>query len=71
MVDELNPLEFANTAWASAKVMHRDEKLFTALARAAEQRLSEFKPQELANTAWALAKVSVPDERLGGGRREK
>ena len=31
--------------------------LFSTLARAAEQRVSEFNPQELANTAWAFAMV--------------
>ena len=36
-----------------------DEKLFMALARAAEQRASEFNAQELANTAWAFAIAPV------------
>ncbi len=30
-----------------SKVNRPDEKLFTALARAAERRVSEFKPQDL------------------------
>ena len=38
--------------------------LFETLARAAEQRVSEFKHQELANTAWAFATVSHRDEKL-------
>ena len=58
--------DVANTAWAFATVKHRNEKLFAALARAAERRLSEFKPQELANTAWAFARVNHRDERLFG-----
>ena len=41
-----------------------DAKLFTPLARPAEQRLSEFNPQELANTAWAFATVKQSDEKL-------
>ena len=41
-----------------------DEKLFTALARSAERRLSEFNVQNLANTAWAFATVNRPDEKL-------
>ena len=43
---------------------HRDEKLFGALARAAERRLSEFNPQDVANTAWAFAAVKHRDEKL-------
>merc|ERR1712118_253579 len=41
-----------------------DEKLFTALARAAELRVSDFKLQGLANTAWAFVSVNRPDEKL-------
>ena len=43
---------------------HWDEKLFAALVRAAERRLSEFNAQELANTAWAFATVNYRDEKL-------
>ena len=43
---------------------YQDEKLFVALAIAAERRLSEFKPQNLANTAWLLATVGHSDEKL-------
>ena len=35
-----------------------------ALARVAEQRLSEINAQELANTALAFAKVNWRDEKL-------
>ena len=31
--------------------------LFTALARAAEQRMGEFNAQDLGNTAWTFAKA--------------
>ena len=41
-----------------------DEKLFAALAREAEQRLSEFNAQNLANTAWAFATVNRSHEKL-------
>ena len=41
-----------------------DQKLATALARAAEHRLGEFNPQELANTAWAFAKLRHLHEKL-------
>ena len=43
---------------------YRDEKLFAALAIAAERRLGEFKPQEVASTAWAFATVNYRDEKL-------
>ena len=38
---KFNAHELANTTWAFAK-RKLDEKLFTALARAAERRVSEF-----------------------------
>ena len=43
---------FAVAGWAFATVNHRDEKLFAALARAAERRLSEFNLHGIANTAY-------------------
>ena len=54
-LDQFNAQNLANTAWAFATVNRPDDKLFTALARAAERRVNGFKPQELANTAWAFA----------------
>ena len=39
-----------------------DWNLFAALARAAEQRLSEVCAQHVANTAWAFATVNHWDE---------
>ena len=41
-----------------------DKKLFNALARAAEQRVSEFDKQAVANTAWAFATLKQPHEKL-------
>ena len=41
-----------------------DEKLFTALARAAERWMSEFNAQDLANTAWAFATENLLDKKL-------
>ena len=41
-----------------------DAQLFMALARIAEQRVSEFNAQDLANTAWAFAKVGQLDASL-------
>ena len=51
--------------WAFATVNRPDEKPFKVLARAVEQRVSEFSMQELANAAWAFAAtVNRPDEKL-------
>ena len=55
---EFDAQNFANTAWGFATVNYRDGKLFAALARAAERRLSDFNPQAVANTAWAFAAVN-------------
>ena len=51
-------------AWAFATVIYRDEKLFAALAGAAERRLIVFTPQNVANTAWAFATVRYRNEKL-------
>ena len=50
-LDHFDAQEFANMAWAFAKVGQQDEQLFKALAKMAERRLDEFNAQELANTA--------------------
>ena len=56
-----------------ATVGHKDERLFSTLAAAAEQRMRDYKSQQLANTAWALtdsaacAPESWGNEVLGGG----
>ena len=59
-----NAQSLANTAWAFATVKRSDERLLTAVARAAERRVSEFNAQSLANTAWAFATLKRPDEEL-------
>jgi len=43
---------------------HKDERLFTALAAAAEWGARDLTSQGLANTTWAFAKVSHKGERL-------
>ena len=63
-MSELIAQELANTAWAFATVKRPEEKLFTALARAAERRVSEFNALSLANTAWAIATVSYRHEKI-------
>ena len=52
-----NAQGLANTAWAFATVKRPNEKLFTALARAAKRLVNEFNAQGLANAAWAFATV--------------
>ena len=56
--------ELANTAWAFTTVDHKGERLFTALAVAAEQRMRDFNSQELANAAWAFATTGNDREQL-------
>ena len=41
-LDEFNAENLAKTAWAFATMSYRDDKLFSALSRAAEHRLKEF-----------------------------
>ena len=48
---DFNSQELGNTAWAFATVGHKEERLFTALAVAPEQRMRDFNSQGLANTA--------------------
>ena len=61
---EFNAQELANMAWAFATGNYGDEKVFAALARAAERRLSELNPQELAKTVLEIATVNYRDEKL-------
>ena len=58
------PQGLASMAWAFATMDHPDEKLFTALARAAERRVSDFIAQNIANIAWASATLNELDEKL-------
>ena len=61
---DFNSQNLANTAWAFATVGHKDERLFSTLAAAAERRTMDFNSQNLANTAWAFATAGHKDERL-------
>ena len=56
-LNDFQPQNLSNIAWALATVKHSDHRLFAALAREAGQHLHEFKAQALANTAWAFAAV--------------
>ena len=56
--------QLVNTAWAFVTAGHKEERLFTALAAAAEQRVRDFNSQELANTAWAFATAGHQEEWL-------
>ena len=63
-MSEFDAQAFANTAWTFATVKKPEVSLFTALARASEQRVGKFRPQNLANTAWAFAVAKQPEEKL-------
>ena len=49
-VDQLNPQELANIAWALVKASRPALALFDAIAVEAARRVREFNPQSLANT---------------------
>ena len=57
-MSKLNAQNLVNTTWAFSTVAESDEKLFVAMARPAELRVSKFSAQNLANTAWAFAAVA-------------
>ena len=61
----------ANVAWAFATADQSDASLFTALATAAERRMSDFNSQELANAAWAFATSSQSDVLLRDHQKKK
>ena len=61
---EFNAQDFANMAWAFARMNLLDVKLFRALAREAERRVSEFNAQHVATTAWAFANSSQSGKKL-------
>ena len=61
---ERNTQGLDKTAWWVTVVNLSSEQLFTALATAMEQRVSEFKVQGVANTAWAFARARQFDEKL-------
>ena len=52
-----NPQNLANTAWAFAKLFHRDNELFTRISQLAEEQIEDFSVQNLSNITWAFAKV--------------
>ncbi|KAG1661634.1 hypothetical protein FOA52_007515 [Chlamydomonas sp. UWO 241] len=63
--DQLKSMEerqLANTAYALAKLDHRDNDFMAALLKEAKLRLRDFTPQALANTVWALAMLDHTDK---------
>ncbi|KAG1675688.1 hypothetical protein FOA52_002397 [Chlamydomonas sp. UWO 241] len=60
-LQEMQPQELANTAWALATLGHVDAFFMGALVQEAGRQLRSFNPQELANTAWALATLGHMD----------
>ena len=63
-MSDFNARSFSNTAWAFATVRQSVEKLFSALARTAERRVSDFNAQELVNTLWTFATAGQSDGKL-------
>ena len=58
-LEEFNPQELVNMAWACATVGVRQEELLGAITGRALVRLEEFNPQNLANAARALPTLEV------------
>ena len=63
-LDQLNAQGLANTAWAFATVGQKDEQLFKALSRAAEQRVGDFMAKQLGMTLWALSQPEMMRDAL-------
>lgn len=56
--ETFNPQNLANTAWAFAKLFHREnDELFTRISQLAEEQIEDFSVQNLSNITWAFAKV--------------
>jgi hypothetical protein len=60
-LSSFNEHDIANTAWALAKLGHKDEAFMSALLTEAKPKLGGFTAQAMANTAWAVAKLGYKD----------
>uniref|UniRef100_A0A7S4S6A4 Pseudouridine synthase RsuA/RluA-like domain-containing protein n=1 Tax=Alexandrium monilatum TaxID=311494 RepID=A0A7S4S6A4_9DINO len=63
-ISEFTSQEWANTAWAFARLGVENEPLFPAISAATMRRLPDFSLQELANLAWAFASLGLEDAPL-------
>jgi len=63
-LNDCNPQELANAAWAFAKSGFLDAQLFMGFATTAKGLADNFNAQELANTLWAFATAGHADEKL-------
>jgi hypothetical protein len=57
-INNFNPQDISNTAWAFVKMNHEAPLLFDAIAAAAPVCINNFNPQDISNTAWAFAKMN-------------
>ena len=51
--------DISNSAWASARLLIRDSRLWTALSAAAQEAMPHFAPQKISNTAWGFSTIEV------------
>ena len=58
-LDQFDPQNLANFAWAYATVERASPQLFGALAQASLHRLDDFIAEGLSSTAWAYAKAGI------------
>ena len=58
-LDQFDPQNLANFAWAYATAERASPQLFGALAQASLHRLDDFVAEGLSSTAWAYAKAGI------------
>jgi RAP domain/FAST kinase-like protein, subdomain 1/FAST kinase-like protein, subdomain 2 len=57
-INEFNPQNLSNTAWAFATLNHEAPALLDAIANAVQVQINDLNPQALSNTAWSFAKLN-------------
>lgn len=63
MLSWLRFQDISNSAWASAKLLIRDTRLWTALSAAAREGIAQFAAQKISNTAWGFSTIEVRQDK--------
>lgn len=63
MLSRLCFQDISNSAWASAKLLIRDTRLWTALSAAAREGIAQFAAQKISNTAWGFSTIEVRQDK--------
>jgi hypothetical protein len=64
LINEGNPQDAANTAWACATLGVQSLKLFAEIEKQSAWLIKEGNPQDAANTAWACTTLGVQSPKL-------